>query len=188
MTRPFGRGLVGLGLLLAAVWMLLPLYGDSGGLSLWQVTSRFDLLMFGFVLAGLGLVGASFVLGATGQIDGLLPIVAGGTASVIVFAGLEYQWATPLRVLLAAVIAIALVAGSVLVTLPAPTAERLSASMGRAGQQAAARRAAAAQSRQRQATTPVSRPSATPAGWYPDPSGQFGTRFWDGGAWTEQVR
>lgn len=27
----------------------------------------------------------------------------------------------------------------------------------------------------------------TPPGWYPDPSGRPGTRWWDGGAWTEHV-
>jgi hypothetical protein len=27
----------------------------------------------------------------------------------------------------------------------------------------------------------------TPAGWYPDPSGRFEMRYWDGGAWTEHV-
>lgn len=29
--------------------------------------------------------------------------------------------------------------------------------------------------------------STTPAGWYPDPSGRFELRYWDGGAWTEHV-
>lgn len=28
----------------------------------------------------------------------------------------------------------------------------------------------------------------TPPGWYPDPSGTPGTRFWDGQAWTDQVQ
>jgi hypothetical protein len=32
--------------------------------------------------------------------------------------------------------------------------------------------------------TPV---SVTPAGWYPDPSGRFEMRYWDGTAWTEHV-
>ena len=29
--------------------------------------------------------------------------------------------------------------------------------------------------------------STTPPGWYPDPSGQHGTRWWDGVQWTDQV-
>jgi hypothetical protein len=29
--------------------------------------------------------------------------------------------------------------------------------------------------------------SVTPAGWYPDPSGRFEMRYWDGTAWTEHV-
>jgi hypothetical protein len=29
--------------------------------------------------------------------------------------------------------------------------------------------------------------STTPAGWYPDPSGRFEMRYWDGNAWTEHV-
>lgn len=28
----------------------------------------------------------------------------------------------------------------------------------------------------------------TPPGWYPDPSGNRGTRFWDGQAWTDNVQ
>jgi hypothetical protein len=28
---------------------------------------------------------------------------------------------------------------------------------------------------------------AVPAGWYPDPAGGGGVRYWDGGAWTESV-
>ncbi|MHA7651760.1 DUF2510 domain-containing protein [Mycobacterium sp. ML4] len=31
---------------------------------------------------------------------------------------------------------------------------------------------------------PTRPPSATPPGWYPDPSGQPGRRYWDGTAWT----
>jgi Protein of unknown function (DUF2510) len=30
--------------------------------------------------------------------------------------------------------------------------------------------------------------SAPPAGWYPDPEGGQGERFWDGTAWTDQRR
>ena len=29
--------------------------------------------------------------------------------------------------------------------------------------------------------------SATPAGWYADPSGQHALRWWDGNAWTDHV-
>ena len=27
----------------------------------------------------------------------------------------------------------------------------------------------------------------TPAGWYPDPSGRYEMRYWDGDKWTEHV-
>lgn len=30
--------------------------------------------------------------------------------------------------------------------------------------------------------------STTPAGWYPDPAGSTNSRFWDGEAWTPQLR
>ncbi|MEJ1230687.1 MAG: DUF2510 domain-containing protein [Galbitalea sp.] len=30
--------------------------------------------------------------------------------------------------------------------------------------------------------------TAIPAGWYPDPAGGDGTRWWDGGGWTAEVR
>jgi hypothetical protein len=37
-------------------------------------------------------------------------------------------------------------------------------------------------------TTPAAQaPSATPAGWYSDPSGRYELRYWDGTAWTEHV-
>ncbi|WP_253900435.1 DUF2510 domain-containing protein [Mycobacterium asiaticum] len=35
-----------------------------------------------------------------------------------------------------------------------------------------------------QATVPQPPPGATPAGWYPDPSGVPGQRYWDGATWT----
>jgi hypothetical protein len=37
--------------------------------------------------------------------------------------------------------------------------------------------------------TPQPQPStpSTPAGWYPDPSGRFELRYWDGSQWTEYV-
>jgi hypothetical protein len=38
--------------------------------------------------------------------------------------------------------------------------------------------------------TPAPAPApvvTTPAGWYPDPSGRFEMRYWDGSAWTEHV-
>ena len=34
---------------------------------------------------------------------------------------------------------------------------------------------------------PVAPAPLPPAGWYPDPSDRFLTRYWDGGAWTDQV-
>jgi Protein of unknown function (DUF2510) len=38
------------------------------------------------------------------------------------------------------------------------------------------------------APTPAPAPVVTtPAGWYPDPSGRFEMRYWDGSAWTEHV-
>jgi hypothetical protein len=30
-------------------------------------------------------------------------------------------------------------------------------------------------------------PQAQPAGWYPDPQGQAGQRYWDGASWTEHT-
>ncbi|HET6914610.1 MAG TPA: DUF2510 domain-containing protein [Acidimicrobiales bacterium] len=30
-------------------------------------------------------------------------------------------------------------------------------------------------------------PVLPPAGWYPDPAGSHGQRYWDGGRWTESV-
>jgi Protein of unknown function (DUF2510) len=35
------------------------------------------------------------------------------------------------------------------------------------------------------ASTPES--AMPPAGWYPDPAGSHGQRYWDGRAWTEEV-
>jgi hypothetical protein len=37
------------------------------------------------------------------------------------------------------------------------------------------------------ATQVVQQVSTTPAGWYPDPSGRFELRYWNGTAWTEHV-
>ena len=40
--------------------------------------------------------------------------------------------------------------------------------------------------RGRAAAGPSPQP-ATPANWYPDPSGRFELRYWNGTAWTEHV-
>lgn len=37
------------------------------------------------------------------------------------------------------------------------------------------------------ATQVVQQVNTTPAGWYPDPSGRFELRYWNGTAWTEHV-
>jgi Protein of unknown function (DUF2510) len=37
------------------------------------------------------------------------------------------------------------------------------------------------------AAASVAPASTTPAGWYPDPSGRFEMRYWDGNGWTEHV-
>jgi hypothetical protein len=34
---------------------------------------------------------------------------------------------------------------------------------------------------------PAMQPASPPAGWYPDPSGAHGRRYWDGTRWTEEV-
>jgi hypothetical protein len=38
------------------------------------------------------------------------------------------------------------------------------------------------------APPPPPPPSGVPPGWYPDPSGGGGLRYWNGSAWTEDVR
>lgn len=184
MTRVIGRGLIGLGFLLSLVWMLLPLYGGSDGPSLWQATSRIDILMFLFVAGGLGLLAAAaFTSGLAETFDALASIIAGGAAAIVTFIAVEDQWDKPLRVVFGVIIALALTAGGVLLALPAVASERLAEAISSAGSRAAA---------QAQASSP--RPAAAAAtagpapGWYADPAGQHTTRFWDGRAWTERVR
>lgn len=186
MTRTVGRGLVGLGLLMTFIWMFLPLYGHSGGPSLWQVLSRFDVVMLLFLLVAGALLVASFLIASTELPDGLLTMIAGGMAAVVLFVGLEFQWTEALRVVLSCLIGLALLGGCILLALPAPTAQRLTEAMARASDRAVARRATVVQARGAERTTTAR--TTTPAGWYPDPSGQFGARFWDGQAWTESVR
>jgi hypothetical protein len=38
-----------------------------------------------------------------------------------------------------------------------------------------------------QAPVTATAATATPAGWYPDPSGRYEMRYWDGDKWTEHV-
>jgi hypothetical protein len=38
------------------------------------------------------------------------------------------------------------------------------------------------------APTPARAPAAVPAGWFPDPAGSPGHRYWDGQAWTQHVQ
>jgi len=50
-----------------------------------------------------------------------------------------------------------------------------------------ARRPSGPPLRRRWCTWGGNMPSGTPAGWYPNPDGSATSRYWDGGAWTEQM-
>ena len=110
---------------------------------------------------------------STTEAEAAVPAAAAATASVTEPAG----WAAaPEETAAEAALAEAAPAeaeGAVAAAAAEPTAETAAS----APEEEAAPAAAAA------ATTV----STTPAGWYPDPSGRYEMRYWDGEKWTEHV-
>lgn len=181
-VRTTGRIVTIFALSLSVVWMFTPLAG-SGSASLWESASRVDAVMIVWLLVGLALGVTGLFVRAAEACDHALIFIGGATAAVLVAFALEDQWhGEPLYVVFAGFVALTLVLGAALLGMPAAAAERMAASfratrVGAVGGQAAGHAIA----RGTPATT-------TPAGWYPDPSGRFAMRFWDGRAWTDDVR
>lgn len=188
MTRNVGRIVVGFALALAFIWTFIAL--DEGVGSLWEVAARYDILAAVLLLAGIGATVAAFFVSFGETLDRVACVIAGGSASMIVFFALESQWSDPLRVLFACFIAASAMIGAALLSLSAVGQERLSAVLAGA-RGGAANRAAASQQRQEAEPESIDSPdadAAVPPGWYPDPSAQYTTRYWDGSTWTEQVQ
>ncbi len=171
--RTAGRVTILLGLVLAFAWTFTPMQG-AGGASLWEEASRFDILLAIALAAGVVVGVAGFVVADAALLDRALTLVAGGASSVAMLLALEYQWREPLLVELACLVALLVVAGATLLALPAAAAERLAASLRGA--------------RPTRVRPPAPPASGIPAGWYPDPTGQFATRYWNGQAWTDSVQ
>lgn len=67
----------------------------------------------------------------------------------------------------------------------APEEERAVVEQPTQPEETAPDQAAAAQDQPATPATPVAQ--EIPAGWYPDPEGRAQSRYWDGGAWTDQL-
>ncbi len=178
--RTAGRLVILLGLVLAFAWMFTPLDG-AGDRSLWQSASRFDVVMAACLVGGAAIGVAAFFVSNAELLDRALGVVAGATAAALALLALESQWEEPLLVEFGCLAALLLLAGAALLSLPAPTAERFAASLRGAHASRPGGRATARQGQLQTAPT-------IPAGWYPDPSGQYATRYWDGHVWTDHVQ
>jgi hypothetical protein len=178
-VRTAGRLMILLGLLLALVWMFTPLPG-AGDRSLWEFASRFDVLMAAAVVAAGAVALRAFLVERPDPLDRALGVIAGAVAAALTLLALELQWSDPLLVQLACIAALLMLAGAALLALSEEAADRLAASL--RGSRPMGRPAV----RRRELTTPAGAP--VPAGWYPDPSGAYATRYWDGHAWTEHVQ
>lgn len=184
-VRTAGRIAVLLGFALAFVWMFTPLAGGSDS-SLWQYSSRFDIVMALGLIAGIGLGITALVVDTSAtDLDRALCFIAGSTAGVLALFALEDQWhAEPILVLFAGVVIVMLVVGTTLLSLRDSTAMSLATRLAGARINAARRATAVPAAGRAPAATPVT----TPAGWYPDPSGQFSMRYWDGRTWTDSAQ
>lgn len=180
MAHTVGRIVIGVGLGLSFVWTFIPL-GQGVG-SLWELASRFDVLASFVMLGGISSAVVAFFVTTAEWLDRTASVIAGGAAAILVYFAVEAQWDEPLRVLFACFIAAALVAGVVLLSLSPAGEQRFAALLAGARSRATAPRAQAS------ARDSAGGGVTVAAGWYPDPSGQHSTRFWDGADWTEEVR
>ncbi len=168
-----GRILVLASACICLLSMFLPYFDYGGGgdesTSLWEALSRSDILM-ALVCVGSAVVAVVSLSKPLSRAAHSLAIAGGGAVfGTFAFYLVEYSpdGGYAFGALIGGVAGVLGLVGAVLLAAGA-------ANLGTAAPKRPQPAAAAA-------------PATTPAGWYPDPSGAGGQRYWDGSAWTDHV-
>jgi hypothetical protein len=187
MTSSVARALAGLGAAVALTGTLLHFVDDA---SIWQIYTRADIFLAAICVASLLLSAAASIRPNT-QLDRMLIASAGAGLGIEGFLAVErYYVSRQAGFFLIAGAAVIQAIALILMVVP----ERRSRPVGVAATPSAASPARFDERRRPEpggeaGTYGEARPPALPpAGWYPDPAGSAGERYWDGAAWTERTQ
>jgi hypothetical protein len=164
-----GRAMATVGAIVMGVSLLQPAFEDST-ISNWDVYRRIDLFVLAAAVATLVLLLVSLFAGAELLLF-FVSVLASFVLGFFLLINLEFPESDLGGWFLAIAGSAAILVGAAIALVPALVT--------RAGTSADL------------AFLPVETspaPEAHPAGWYSDPSGQAGLRYWDGQAWTERTR
>lgn len=139
---------------------------ETGAGNLWEVSTRVDVML---TVASVGVI-ALVLVALLGKVSETIPpaiALSGFTLGAIFFWDAQSLEGLKAGMWIGVVGALLMTVGTVLAAF-GPTMR---------GASAAASTAA-----------PAGAATGTPAGWYPDPSGAGGQRYWDGRTWTDSTR
>lgn len=162
-----GRAIAAVGAIVMAVSLFQPAFVDSP-VSSWDAYSRLDLVVLGAAIATLLLLLMSLVARAELSLF-VVGVIASFVLGFFLLILLEFPGSGPGWYLAIAGSA-AILVGVAIALVPALVA--------RSGEPADLAFLPA---------EPIPEAVAHPAGWYADPSGQAGLRYWDGQFWTERT-
>lgn len=164
-----GRAVAAVGAVVMAVALFRPAFEEST-VSIWDAYRRIDLFVLGAAVATLVLLLVSFFAAAELLLF-FVSVIASLVLGYFLLINLEFPVSGDLGWNLALAGSVAILAGAAIGLVPALVA--------RAGEPADL------------AFLPVEpspAPEAHPAGWYADPAGKAGLRYWDGQAWTDRTQ
>jgi hypothetical protein len=170
MPRVLGKALAIGGAALGTIATFLPAYDDfgEGSVTYWTFHSRFDVITLVVLVAVIALGVISIVRPLRG-VNIALAATAASLPGIFLPYAVEATHGAAAGIFLMGIAGVIACVGAVFVLLTEFV-----------GVPAAA------------APTPVPAPAAAPAsapaGWFPDPAGGAGRRYWDGIAWTHHVQ
>jgi hypothetical protein len=163
-----GRAIAAVGAIVLGVSLFQPAFEESS-ISFWDAYLRIDFAVLGVAVAMLVLLLVSLFAGAELLLF-IVSVVASFVLGFFLLPNLEFQGGG-LGWYLAMTGAATALVGATIALVPTLVA--------RAGEPADTTFLPA---------VPTTPSTAHPAGWYADPSGKTGLRYWDGNSWTERTQ